>query len=491
MTTCASLAARLSLILFCSAADADIPLDGPLPCLTQECVRVTGSRIIREPGVGQCKSRECIENTIAELQRRERSWAAGTTARSNDGQTGDNSSTSGCSAGNPIQIASGNKVETEVDFETAGPKPLSLVRMYNRNSSAHGMFGPRWLTPHDRRLVTWVDPTTSPINAIDLIRGDGSALRFEPDPAAPASGRYFHKPAGRPVVVSSRYVERLSSGAAGWRFHMPDGSYEDYALKGSLLKDVSPDGTAWTYHYSGIDDLLDYRRPNSTLTRVEHSSGRKISFTWELIGGTWLVTQETDPSDRVVRYTTTSGFLSRVTYAPTPRSAGDSAIWGSDLVDYHSENGLSGKSLNGQRYSYFSAGRTEHAGGVESFKVERIPSGDIVTVTNPYGRKTIYSFDGAAEPYEIESEGNATCPHELTRFSRSLDGTEETTTFGDGQKRFIRRTLEGQTLEEHWNAGTPASYKVTYEYDARRLLRVMKTPGYQVDFEHDIRGRQT
>jgi len=61
----------------------------------------------------------------------------------------------GCSpnlVGNPCNAATGNKFQTEVDYQGAGLMPLSLTRFYNSLDDRSTAFGFKWRSNFDRRL---------------------------------------------------------------------------------------------------------------------------------------------------------------------------------------------------------------------------------------------------------------------------------------------------------------------------------------------------
>jgi hypothetical protein len=64
-------------------------------------------------------------------------------------------------AGNPVIFSTGNKVEPEEDFTSAGEMPLSLTRTYNYYWNGIGIFGRRWLSDYDYKLLLTTDDPTS------------------------------------------------------------------------------------------------------------------------------------------------------------------------------------------------------------------------------------------------------------------------------------------------------------------------------------------
>lgn len=57
-------------------------------------------------------------------------------------------------AGNPVILATGNKIEPELDFDSAGEMGLYLSRVYNKQWSGRGIFGRNWLSNFDYSLAS-------------------------------------------------------------------------------------------------------------------------------------------------------------------------------------------------------------------------------------------------------------------------------------------------------------------------------------------------
>ena len=58
----------------------------------------------------------------------------------------------GDQAGNPIVVPTGNKVESSLDFSSAGEMGLYLRRTYNHYWQGAGLFGKHWLSNFDYKL---------------------------------------------------------------------------------------------------------------------------------------------------------------------------------------------------------------------------------------------------------------------------------------------------------------------------------------------------
>jgi hypothetical protein len=87
--------------------------------------------------------------------------------------------TDGCKLGNPVLLSTGNKIETEVDFESASVFGLKLVRTQNSMNSGNGIFGGRWYSTFDARALFEAPGGDGLPTIIRLMRPDGSIRSFQ------------------------------------------------------------------------------------------------------------------------------------------------------------------------------------------------------------------------------------------------------------------------------------------------------------------------
>jgi hypothetical protein len=59
----------------------------------------------------------------------------------------------GLCAGNPVIIASGNKIQPEIDFVADSSFPLAIEKNYNHFAARTGVFGKMWLSSFDYKLL--------------------------------------------------------------------------------------------------------------------------------------------------------------------------------------------------------------------------------------------------------------------------------------------------------------------------------------------------
>lgn len=406
----------------------------------------------------------------------------------NNLNTAANSSDPCASAGNPVMLASGNKVEFETDLVLSGAYPLLVERVYNRNSSGRGLFGDRWFTALDRRMV-FGD------GFVRLLRSDGSEFRLN---YSGSSDSWLLVPETNEPQAQLRVTR---SGVNRFRFVDSGGNVETYSSGGSLLSASDPNGVGWTLSYDNPDYVVG-ASINPTLRRVTHTNGRSLNFTIGTAGGAAVLTQVVDPEGKSINYGYDSaGRLTTVTYPPTVRLASPSANAVSDVITYHwGDNGTSqymGKSFNGVRYSTFAydgqnrATLSEHAGGADRHTFAYNADGS-TTVTRPSGRTTRHWFNTAAQPTRVEASGTSTCPFAQTQIDRP-NPQVVTTTLPSGLVMESTLDAEGYVVQEVRGKGKPLAQTTIYTWEGtpKRLVRITAPLATTTIAYNDPKGRET
>jgi hypothetical protein len=168
----------------------------------------------------------------------------------------------GYAEGNPVQLASGAKVQTETDL-TAGPGALltiqrtyrSLRRNWRAQSASYG-----WSFSFDRDFTVEVKTSGTIVSGSF---GDGSAFAFD----VLADGR-----------AVSRYDKRLSLAALSpahddWILTAIDGQVERYKKINGVFRMVS------AHRATGESATFSYDTDNQ-LIRIVDDNGRSINITW-------------------------------------------------------------------------------------------------------------------------------------------------------------------------------------------------------------------
>lgn len=442
-----------------------------------------------------------------------------------------------CTVGNPVVVSTGNKIEPEVDFASAGEMPLSLERTYNHFWTGIGIFGRSWISSFDYKLLLTTDSPTSscyprpgstsacnPTNKpIWAQRPDGRKIKFIYK-TSPAVGWYEDKPSS---------IAKILKNGTGFKLYSEDHTVETYDASGFPLTLANEQGVGWTYHWNASHYLTD----------VTHTSGRKVSFGWT---GNQL-TSVTSPTGHVYRYTYKSigvtalavpalpSALLQAQLLPPPVDPGDpppspadppttpttaplltktvqpgvasTANGGTPAITltYHYEDsrfpsGLTGKTINGTRYSWFSydangrAIETKHANDMERYRfsyVDQTSGALTVTVTNPLGKVTVHKYDAKGHETSVTGHASAHCP--ATYKAREYDSNGYPAASSDFNEVITAYTYntKGQLTEvrEDADATNPARV-TTYAWNGNnRLTRTVVAGFSQTDITYTTNGR--
>ncbi|HEX7339381.1 MAG TPA: RHS repeat domain-containing protein, partial [Rhodanobacteraceae bacterium] len=347
----------------------------------------------------------------------------------NCNRAGSSDPTDSTTEGDPVVLATGNEIMPETDFHSTGQMGLSLTRTYDYYWNGIGIFGRRWLSNYDYKLLftthdptsscytrpgnTPCDPTGKPIWAL---RPDGRLIKYNYS-TTPVPGWYEDKP--------SPIAKILKTGTT-YTLYGADHTVETYDSHGFPVTINNRQGQGWTFAY----DANDY------LTRVTSSSGRYVEFGWN----NGVLTTVTDPAGNVYHYSYTTipvstdsvatqslspmlrkggpvddppplppnpiqSMVALLTSVTQPGTQGGAPA---TQITYHYEDSrfitaLTGKSINGHRYSWITynaqamVSETHLANSIEDYQFAYVldSNGHITqtTVTNPLGRKTTYHFD--------------------------------------------------------------------------------------------------
>ncbi|CBL45672.1 RhsD protein [gamma proteobacterium HdN1] len=193
-----------------------------------------------------------------------------------DGPAGQRSSI----MGNPINVATGHKLQTETDYQdhdwNGVNASLQLSRYYNSNPNvASGIFGTGWRSTFDRRIQKGRVSTVA-----YALRHSGGMLSFKQ-----ISGGWQ----GYAHNVEKLVALTDSSGKqTGWQLTLNDNSIETYDVDGQLTSITDLHGERLTLSYQ-----------NGLLYRVTDASGRFLEFHYNA----WkLVSEVVDPAGQYYRY---------------------------------------------------------------------------------------------------------------------------------------------------------------------------------------------
>jgi YD repeat-containing protein len=254
-----------------------LPINGPPPPTPENTTQDPGTTVTaKDPGFGGYSTGGAVE-TYNGIKVTNLEGVSVSANRAPAAKTGENPNGNKDVAGEPVQLSSGTKIDTEVDFALPGEMGLTYVRYYN--STAGYPFGRQWTDNLDYLLDDTCDGATSdsgrPIcHQITIYHPDGSTLIFS----------------GMPATTTAQYVE-LGGGLASliynadgtYTLHDEDSTTQVYTggIYGQIqsLKDVS--GVGWTFAYSAPPATMPTSGTttySSTVT-VTHTNGQVMTRT--------------------------------------------------------------------------------------------------------------------------------------------------------------------------------------------------------------------
>lgn len=204
--------------------------------------------------------------------------------------TGATSSAPGCTEGNPIHFATGNKVQSERDVVAAAHAGVSFTRYYNSLDVTVTTLGPAWRSEWDRNIR--VDPSNG---QVIFVREDGQLLRFQS-----VTGSNELAPLRTDIVQQLRRLTDSAGAFTGWQLTRSDDSVETYATSGRLLSVRTRSGRTTTLSYDAANRLTSVVGPfghavglaytGANLTRVTGPDGAAYSFAYDAGGNLRSVT---------------------------------------------------------------------------------------------------------------------------------------------------------------------------------------------------------
>ena len=374
--------------------------------------------------------------------------------------SGRNANSNQCRSANPIIPSTGNKIEPEADFVSGGEMPLSLTRVYNHYWSGVGLFGRHWLSTFDYKLTfgntdvngcyprpgggscsIWANTT------IFAWRPDGRTIKY----LRAADGVFYED---KPDPIST--ITQKADGS--FMLRNDEDGVESYNSSGYVISIRSDTDVGWDFAYSG-----------TYLQRITHSSGRTILLSWT--GG--QLVSVTDPAGSSFSYTYTANAFGAGLHRLASTRFPDGATY-----TYHYElpsdpTALTGKSINGARYSTFTYDAGGYAtssahNGLNQHAFSYAPGTDgllTVTETNPLGKKTQYRFrDGKL----LSTTGfpSSYCPStSYSEIAYDTHGYPMLKVDFNGNATAYTHNAKGQLIEKVEAYGRPEARTTSYRWD--------------------------
>ncbi len=167
--------------------------------------------------------------------------------------------------GNPVNSATGNKVQREDDYFSDSVTPLEFTRYYNSNAGFPGvsipiLIGENWTSTYSRYIQKTVNYGKT---IATVLRPDGKALFYARDDA---TNEYL---SDDDIKATLEELTDGSGNPAGWRYTDADNSIELYDVNGVLQSIADLQGNTTSLVYDSL----------GRLERVDSNTGQYITTT--------------------------------------------------------------------------------------------------------------------------------------------------------------------------------------------------------------------
>ncbi|MEX0871613.1 MAG: DUF6531 domain-containing protein [Aquisalimonadaceae bacterium] len=446
----------------------------------------------------------------------------------------DPQSSRACTAGNPVDVATGAKYQREADI--TGPVPFTRYYASSTHGAAlgeapwrHGyeytleVLGLRqvsdgaallrsagharkadachagWLELQPRLSAPWATGATAEYDEtteICRILHGGTLMKHAAvtDVVAlppqvevvqltrPSGAVLRYQQAGSGWTTLGAHTGRLEQPGDGtWRFIADDDTVERYSADGRLLSITARDGHTRSFDHDGAGRLRG----------IQDAAGHGLQFAYE---GDLLASVTADGDEQHRFAYDPAGRLERV-----QRPDGTAR-------HYHYEDARFPEALtgltdeNGHRYATWAyddqgrAVRSEHAEGAERTELAYNADGT-TTVTNALGKQTTYHFapvQGVRRVSRVEGHATAGCEGAYSDYTYTPEGWLETRTDWNGTRTRFEYNARGLEVRRIEAEGSPAQRETRTDWHPSLRLPVRITEaGRTTELDYDSRGRLT
>ena len=386
-------------------------------------------------------------------------------------------------AGNPIDISSAEKIQTESDYLGVGAFPLEIKRYYGTDSlRPEGHYGQQWADHYERYIIVrryGEDPDYT--YQVTAYRPSGREIRFDG----------FLNPFNPATTESITFIE-FGPGSGEWTLTLNNNQIETYqsALlldqKEPLISIANPQGITQTLTYD----------VNNNLATVTDPEGHQLVYGYDL---NEKIAAITDPDSQQYQYEyDANGYLETVTYPDDTVDTADNPQKNylyerTDLPGF-----LTGiDDENGDRfatYGYDDVGRailSEHAGGADRTEVSY--DAGSTTVTNALGKESVFTYaliNGIRKVENVEGVPSSTCAGGNQAYSYDTNGFKLSETDWNENLTTYVRDSQGLELSRTEASGTPEARTInTTWHPTFRLPSQIVAPGKTTDYIYDAAGR--
>ncbi len=419
-------------------------------------------------------------------------------SNSNHGEIGCNKSKTGAPngaspvIGNPVVVATGEKLLFERDFQAMGDYGLGLARTYRSQNASGTLFGPYWLSSIDYPRLNIVTANCYRLQVGGCI--PRTVIVTDPDGVKQSYGlQLFHDERFRLydyTVRKSQSAGTLTHRANGEWLLTRDKTLYAYSNDGYLQRIVDSFGAVLSFGYQG-----------NRLITVTSAAGKTLALGY---GGNGLVATVRDPAGSIWTYDYDgNNMLAKVT---APGAAGQQDIreytyGGPDNPASTDPTLVTGIVINGvpfSNYTYHPDRRAKDSGPASGEEKETFNYGaNLTNVTDLRGQSTDYTFINVLGEMKIDTISrapSATCSSASAKTVYDANGyidyqldwegsktdytfdefgrlTDVTTAAGTSDALATIYTWEGDDIKTtEWRGTNGIAYlRVTYTYEGSQL----------------------
>ena len=364
-------------------------------------------------------------------------------------------------AGNPVVLATGNKLLNHDDFVHASLLGMSMSRTYRSERWQTSMFGTRWSSNLEASIsttATYCDFYHCGPNAFTIDMPDGASYsfsRYSPDPRS----NLF------PFFTPANYAARRAGGIyALWSTY---GTLTVYVGRKAYAF-VSTDNNA-SFYLAHVDQfgktLYTYARDSAHhITSITNAFGAVVRFAW---GSNGRVSAVTAPDGSVWHYGyDANGMLNSV--APPQPSVGVYTYFYEDSRDNTRATGYSIDGVRVARYAYDSSGRVISSAREDGETADTFAYGTGTTTrTDVRGQATTYTFTtfaGQRLLSKTETAGTPSCPYGTASQTYDANGYVNQSVDFNGNVSLFVFDPDGILQSQVMASGTPSQKTITYTY---------------------------
>jgi YD repeat-containing protein len=400
-----------------------------------------------------------------------------------DGCKNDRTSSPGTGFGNPIDCATGQKVQIETDYQGAGADPLRYTRVYQSPLSDDPDAEPTTGLP-------WLN-TAQPALSLQTL-GDGAQLGIFT--IGHQVKRVLFNASGGSGWSSNHHMDPIGMGAAG------AGRGVTYNGKVYRLNDA---GQTEASEENGIQRYTYHYNDEGKLAEIRNRFGAFLQFTYDDDN---RLTRLTDQAGTEIHYTYDNhGNLSEVIYPDdTPGELSDNPrktyLYENSAFPYHLTGVIDESGLQFARFAYDANGRgilTEHADGAGRVTISYPEAGQAIvrfyrdTNTETY-REEAYTYGKFRGAYRLTSRTIQVCD-DCTLGSESWTYDYQGLLLNHEDMRGHETTYiydeAGRKLSETAAAGTNLARTTRYTWDEElHKLLTITTDDSVTTFNYDTNG---